>query len=117
MRTREAADAMPRRVPMPVVRPALDLCKPTGITLDADSRVVMMLDQGGVGKALAGRLEKRDVTVLPLEPDIATDELVQEQSEVIKRREAHTGRGPLSAWCGRWKRRGSPSRKPTSSPA
>ena len=50
--TLEDADKMPRRVPVPALRPALDVCKPTGVTLDAASRVVVMMDQGGVGKSL-----------------------------------------------------------------
>ncbi len=74
--TLEDADKMPRRVPTPALRPAIDLCKPTGVTLDEESRVVVMLDQGGVGKSLVNRLEKRGVTVLTVEPGIATDALV-----------------------------------------
>ena len=70
------ADRMPRRVPVPSLRPALDLCLPTGVTLDASSRVVVMMDQGGVGKALAGRLQKKGVSVLPLEAGTATEALV-----------------------------------------
>ncbi|MCC6169530.1 MAG: SDR family NAD(P)-dependent oxidoreductase, partial [Caldilineaceae bacterium] len=70
-----AADALPRRVPLPALRPSLDLCKPTGVTLDASSRVLVMLDQGGVGKALVNRLEKRGVSVLALEPPPSAAEL------------------------------------------
>ncbi|NDJ59880.1 MAG: SDR family NAD(P)-dependent oxidoreductase, partial [Chloroflexi bacterium] len=62
-------------VPMPALRPALELCKPTGITLDERSRVVVMLDQGGVGTALINRLEKRGVTCLIIEEAPATDAL------------------------------------------
>ena len=49
---------MPRRVPVASLRPAIDLCKPTGVSLDAGSRVVVMMDRGGVGKALVNRLDK-----------------------------------------------------------
>jgi acyl transferase domain-containing protein/acyl carrier protein len=70
-----AADAVPRRVPQPVLRPALELCKPSGVTLDTNSRVVLMPDEGGVGKALAGRLEKLGVTVLTLAADIGREAL------------------------------------------
>ena len=73
--TLEDADKMPRRVPVPALRPPLDLCKPTGVTLDAGSRVVVMLDQGGVGKKLVEKLQKRNVTTLSLEPGVATDAL------------------------------------------
>ncbi|MBP8950588.1 MAG: SDR family NAD(P)-dependent oxidoreductase, partial [Candidatus Promineofilum sp.] len=61
------ADTMPRRIPVPALRPALDLCQPTGVTLNADSRVVVMLDRGGVGKALVSRLEKLGATALVIE--------------------------------------------------
>ncbi|MBW7886013.1 MAG: SDR family NAD(P)-dependent oxidoreductase, partial [Caldilineaceae bacterium] len=73
--TLEATDQIPRRVPVPALRPTLELCKPTGVTLDAASRIVVMLDQGGVGKKLVERLQKAGVTVLALEPGIATAEL------------------------------------------
>jgi hypothetical protein len=66
---------MPRRVPVPSLRPAIDLCKPTGVTSGQRSRVVVMLDRGGVGKALVRRLEKLGATALTLEPGIATDAL------------------------------------------
>ena len=66
---------MPRRVPQPALRPSIDLCKSTGVTLDADSRVAVMMDQGGVGKKLVEKLQKRGATVLTLEPGIATDAL------------------------------------------
>jgi NAD(P)-dependent dehydrogenase (short-subunit alcohol dehydrogenase family) len=71
----EDADKMPRRVPVPALRPSLDWCKPTGVTLDEKSRVVVMLDQGGVGKKLVEKLQKRGVTTLVVEPGIATDAL------------------------------------------
>ena len=73
--TLEDADKMPRRVPVPSLRPALDFCKPTNVVLDEKSRVVVMLDQGGVGKKVVERLEKRNVTTLVLEPGIATVDL------------------------------------------
>jgi hypothetical protein len=73
--TLEDADKMPRRVPQPALRPSIDLCKPTGVTIDGGSRIVVMLDQGGVGKKLVEKLQKRGATVLTLEPGIATDAL------------------------------------------
>ena len=39
-------------MPVPVLRPALTICKPTGVTLAPGSRVVMMPDKGGVAEAL-----------------------------------------------------------------
>ncbi|MEI2690903.1 MAG: hypothetical protein V9H69_14820 [Anaerolineae bacterium] len=73
--TLEDADKMPRRVPVPSLRPAIEFTKPTGVTLGSGSRVVVMLDRGGVGKALVNRLEKLGAAVLTLEPGVATDAL------------------------------------------
>ncbi|HTY63501.1 MAG TPA: SDR family NAD(P)-dependent oxidoreductase [Acidobacteriota bacterium] len=63
----DAANAVPRRIPVPQVRPPLALCKSTGVVLKAGSRVVVMPDQGGVGKALIGRLEKLGVQALVID--------------------------------------------------
>ena len=63
----EAADRVPRRVPAPRMRPPLDLCKPTGVTLGPGSRVVLMPDQGGVGEALEQRLQSMGVEVLRID--------------------------------------------------
>jgi NAD(P)-dependent dehydrogenase (short-subunit alcohol dehydrogenase family)/acyl carrier protein len=71
----EDADRFPRRVPTPALRPALDLCKPTGVTLDEHSRVIVMMDRGGVGKALVGRLQKRGVMTLVIDDAPATEAL------------------------------------------
>ncbi len=62
-------------MPVASLRPALSLCKPTGVELRAGSRVVVMADEGGVGKALEARLRKLGVTVLGLEPGIPTADL------------------------------------------
>ncbi len=69
----EAPAAFPRRVPVAVLRPPLDLCVETGVRLEAGSRVVLMPDGGGVGAALAKRLAKLGVAVLTIEgaPDAA----------------------------------------------
>ncbi len=69
-----ATDAVPRRVPVPRLRPKLEQCRPTGVTLGAGTRVVVMPDRGGVGRALANRLEKLGVEVLEIEsaPDAET---------------------------------------------
>ena len=69
------ADTMPRRVPMPSLRPSLDLCKPTGVALGEGSRVVVMLDRVGVGKALVSRLEKLGATPLVIPESPATEAL------------------------------------------
>jgi NAD(P)-dependent dehydrogenase (short-subunit alcohol dehydrogenase family) len=65
----------PRRVPVPVLRPHLDVCKPTGVILGPGSRVVVAFDQGGVGKSLAGKLAKMDVEVLAIEDFPPAEEL------------------------------------------
>ena len=43
----DAANRIPRRVPVPTLRPSLDLCKPTGVTLGSGRRVVIMPDKAG----------------------------------------------------------------------
>jgi acyl transferase domain-containing protein/acyl carrier protein/nucleoside-diphosphate-sugar epimerase len=62
-----AADQMPRRVPVPVLLPPIGLCRPTGVALARGDRVAIMADRGGVARALARRLEKRGVEVVPVE--------------------------------------------------
>ena len=62
----EASDRIPRRVPVPVPRPPLSLCKPTGVRLAAGSRVVLMPDQSGVGEELNLQLHKLGVEVLTI---------------------------------------------------
>src|SRR5208283_5248873 len=63
----DAADRVPRRVPMPTLRPPLNICKPTGVTLGPGSRVVIMPDQGGVANALRQCLRSLGVEVLVLD--------------------------------------------------
>ena len=84
----DAANAVPRRVPMPVLRPPLDLCKPTGVCLDGIPRVVVMSDRGGVGAALAQRLQGVGVEVLLVEDAPPAEALA-------KRLEAWVAAGPV----------------------
>ncbi len=84
----EDADRFPRRVPIPSLRPTLDLCKATGVALDEGTRVVLVPDHGGVAGMLTARLAKRGVVVLNPAPapekgakpsrsePLATEELV-----------------------------------------
>jgi len=71
----EARDEAPgsgiirRRVPRAVLRPKAVLCQPTGISLSAGMRVVIVGDQSGVGVALARRLRGHKVKVLLLPGD------------------------------------------------
>ncbi|HUM01638.1 MAG TPA: SDR family NAD(P)-dependent oxidoreductase, partial [Thermoanaerobaculia bacterium] len=62
----EDADRVPRRVPVPSLRPPFDLMKPTGVTLGAGIRVVVAPDEGDVAAALSTRLADRGVSVLTL---------------------------------------------------
>ncbi len=61
--TFEAADAIPRRVPIPALRPPLDICKPTGVPLASGRRVFVMPDRSGVAEALSERLRALGVEV------------------------------------------------------
>jgi len=70
----EAANQIPRRVPVPILRPPLNFCKSTGVKLERGSRVVVMRDKGGVASALTQRLQTLGVEVLTIEgaPDADT---------------------------------------------
>lgn len=63
----EAAARVPRRVPVPVLRPPLTACKSTGVQLGAGSCVSIMPDSGGVAEALTTRLQELGVHVIPIE--------------------------------------------------
>ncbi len=85
---REATDPFPRRVPVPVVRPALSICKPTGVLLGAGSRVVVRLDQGSVGEALLAKLAHMGVETLALGGPL-------DEAELGKRLEAFSAGGAV----------------------
>ncbi|HVN10734.1 MAG TPA: SDR family NAD(P)-dependent oxidoreductase, partial [Kineosporiaceae bacterium] len=74
----DAVDQLPRRVPVPVLRPEFDQCVPTGVVLGPGVRVVVMLDEGGVGDALLKRLAKAGVAALAIDPGTPTDQLLQQ---------------------------------------
>ena len=84
--TLEDADRIPRRVPRPALRPPLEACKPTGVVLGPGSRVVVMLDEGCVGKELAHRLAEAHVEPLLLEPGIETAALLSSACRSGKRK-------------------------------
>jgi NAD(P)-dependent dehydrogenase (short-subunit alcohol dehydrogenase family)/acyl carrier protein len=77
-----------RRIPVAVLRPPLSVCKPTGVELGAGARVVVMLDQGGVGKALTKQLKKLGVEVLSIDDTPPADALAT-------RLEGWTAEGPI----------------------
>jgi len=62
----DAANSIPRRVPLPTLRPPLTLCKATGVTLARGSRVVIMSDTGGVAESLTRQLRQKEVEVLSI---------------------------------------------------
>jgi NAD(P)-dependent dehydrogenase (short-subunit alcohol dehydrogenase family) len=72
--TFDAANRIPRRVPVPVLRPPLTICKPTGVTLGPGSRVVVMPDQAGVANVLTQQLQTLGVEALVV--DAALDAYV-----------------------------------------
>ena len=74
----DAADKIPRRVPTPVLRPPLTLCKPTRVPLGAGRRVIVMPDKGGAGQALAQCLTALGVEVLLIKDASATDAVVNQ---------------------------------------
>ena len=72
----DAASRIPRRVPVPSLRPPLDLCKQTGVKLASGCRVVVASDTSGVGDALAQRLQMLGVEVLHVEHTKEPDALI-----------------------------------------
>jgi acyl transferase domain-containing protein/acyl carrier protein len=60
----DAANRVPRRVPVPEVRPALASCKLTGVKIAPGQRVVVMPDKAGVAEALTKQLQAKGVEVL-----------------------------------------------------
>jgi NAD(P)-dependent dehydrogenase (short-subunit alcohol dehydrogenase family)/acyl carrier protein len=72
----DAANRIPRRVPVPVVRPPLAICRPTAVSLGQGSRVIVMPDGGGVGDSLAQQLRELDVEVLRIENASTADTLI-----------------------------------------
>ncbi len=70
-----ATDHIVRRVPVPVLRPDLAVCVPTGVTLGVGTRVVVVRDRGGVGDALVSHLKRLGAEVLAAEPEVTAAEL------------------------------------------
>jgi acyl transferase domain-containing protein/NAD(P)-dependent dehydrogenase (short-subunit alcohol dehydrogenase family)/acyl carrier protein len=73
----DAANRIPRRVPVPLLRPPLAFCKTTSVGLSRDSRVVLMPDEGGIGEALTERLHTLGVEVLRIDRTSDADTLTQ----------------------------------------
>ncbi len=82
--TFDAANKIPRRVPIPVLRPPLTMCKPTGVTLASGSRVIVMPDQGGVAETLLQELRRREVETLCLIPGADSEILLASVDKWMK---------------------------------
>jgi NAD(P)-dependent dehydrogenase (short-subunit alcohol dehydrogenase family) len=85
----EDADKMPRRVPVPSLRPPLAWCKPTGVTLGKGDRVVVGGDEGGVAAALARALGKEGVVVLSLDSATPTEAVASRLAAWLKEGSVH----------------------------
>ena len=72
----DAVDRLPRRVPVPVLRPGLAQCLSTGVELGQGTRVVVMRDEGGVADALLTHLAEAGVATLPIDPGTPTDTML-----------------------------------------
>ena len=71
----DAANSIPRRVPLAILRPPLAGCKPSGVSLAAGRRVIVMPDNGGVAEALTQLLKARGIEVLHIENTTDADSL------------------------------------------
>jgi len=72
----DAANGIPRRVPIPVLRPPLTICRPSGVVFDQNKCVVIMPDKDGVADALEKQLEAKGTKVLRLDQTLTTDALI-----------------------------------------
>jgi len=84
----DAANRIPRRVPVPSLRPPLSICKPTGVKLGAGSRVLVVSDAGGVAGSLTRQLEKKGVEVLRFTT-------VPDSDALLRQLETWLGAGPV----------------------
>ena len=64
----DAANRIPRRVPVPMLRPPLAFYKTSSVELGPKSRVILMADKNGVADALTNQLKKLGVEVLRIDP-------------------------------------------------
>jgi acyl transferase domain-containing protein/acyl carrier protein len=76
----ESCDMVTRRVPVPILRPPLNLCCPTGVQLHAGARVVVMPDRGGAGDSLIRLLADRGVEVLVVDGTSTAESLAAQLS-------------------------------------
>jgi len=71
--THNSSSSISRRIPVPVLQPRLELCLPTGMALDENSRVLVVADEGGVADALARKLRSRKVQIHRMQADSAEE--------------------------------------------
>ena len=79
----DAVNTIPRRVPTPVLRPPLDVCKTTGVTLGPGSRAIVVHDEGGVAAALTQALQNAGVTVVNLLPKATHDDCTAQLEDIV----------------------------------
>ncbi len=73
----DGSSSILRRVPKPVLRPALDLCIPTGVEIDADSRIVIVKDNGKTADSLSKKLKALGSQVLVVDGTEAAEKAVE----------------------------------------
>ncbi len=80
----DAANRIPRRVPLPLLRPPISFFKDTGIKLASISRVMIMPDVGGVADALTKKLSALDVEFAKLDPLAPADALTSAVQKFVE---------------------------------
>lgn len=80
----DAANRVPRRVPLPFLRPPLTFFKETGVRLARGTRVLVMPDKGGVADALGEKLRTLEVEVKILDPASTAESLTDVVNEYAK---------------------------------
>jgi len=73
----EVDPAIQRRVPRLVMRPRLDLCLPTGVELNENSRILIVRDSGKVADALVKKLKARGVQTLTVAASDAASQAME----------------------------------------
>ncbi len=80
----DAANKIPRRIPAPTLRLPLGLCKPTGVVLGPNSRVLIMSDNGGVAASLTAQLQQKGVEVLTISGCSSTETFQTTLDRILK---------------------------------
>ncbi|HZC25284.1 MAG TPA: SDR family oxidoreductase, partial [Candidatus Binatia bacterium] len=74
----DAANRVPRRVPVATLRPPLTICKETGVKLERNSRIVVMPDKGGVAPMLCEHLRTLEVQVLIIDDTADSETIIRD---------------------------------------